>query len=185
MKKWAIPLILALFLAGCQTSSELERGMALRSSVLKAEQTELDAKITASFEDRSGTFQLHCTFNKQGDMSFTVTAPESISGIQGTVSQEGGKLRFADTVLFFELLTDEKLSPVTAPWIFMKALRGGCITSACTENGQLRISVDDSYEDDALNLDIWCGENDLPQYVEILSDGMRILSIEVKNMTFS
>lgn len=183
--KRVIPLFLVLILTGCHATSELERGMALRSSILKAESVTLDAVVTAEFEDRSCTFELNCGFDKQGNMAFTVSAPESISGIQGTVSQEGGNLRFQDTALYFELLTDDRISPVTAPWIFMKALRSGYITSGCVEETGLRLSIDDSYEDDALNLDIWCGENDLPCRGEILSEGMRILSIEVKNMTIS
>ena len=185
MKKWAISLILVLFLTGCSAATELERGMALRSSLLKAQAVTWDAEVTARYEDRSYTFGLNCRFDGQGNMAFTVTAPETISGIQGTVSQAGGDLRFADTALYFELLTDDQLSPITAPWILMKTLRSGYITSACEEDGLLRLSIDDSYEEDALKLDVWCSEEGLPVRGEILYDGLRILSMEVKNVVIS
>ena len=185
MKKWAISLIMLLFLVGCSAATELERGMALRGSLLKAQEVAWDAEVTARYEDRSYTFGLNCRFDGQGNMAFTVTAPETISGIQGTVSQAGGNLRFEDTALYFELLTDDQISPITAPWILMKTLRGGYITSGCEENGLLRLSIDDSYEEDALKLDVWCSEDNLPIRGEILYDGLRILSMEVKNVVIS
>ncbi len=39
----------------------------------------------------------------------------------------------------------------------MKTLRSGYITSAGMDGGRLRLTIDDSYEDDALHLDIWLG----------------------------
>lgn len=185
MKVRVISLFLVLFLTGCSASSELERGMALRSSLLKSHCVSFDAEVTARFEDRSCSFGLSCQFDERGNMRFTVTSPESISDIQGTVDQKGGNLCFADTALYFELLTDQQISPVTAPWILMKALRSGYITAACTEEGMLRLSVDDSYEENALNLDIWCGEGEIPVRGEILRDGLRIVSMEVKNFVIS
>ena len=54
--------------------------------------------------------------------------------------------------------------------------------TACGMDGeQVRVSVDDSYEEDALHLDIWLGEGDLPIHGEILYQNRRILSLEVKN----
>lgn len=183
--KRVISLFFVLLLTGCRASTELERGMALRSLLLKAEAVSFDARVTAEYEDRKGSFTLHCQFDNQGDMAFTVTEPESIAGIRGTVSQEGGRLLFEDNALFFELLTDKRISPVTAPWILMKTLRSGYITSVCTEGEQLRLTINDSYREDAQQLDIWCGEKDMPLRAEILSEGMRILTIEVKNPVIS
>jgi hypothetical protein len=48
---------------------------------------------------------------------------------------------------------------------------------------QLRISIDDSYEENALHLDYWLGEGDLPVRCEIVYDDRRILSLEVSNFT--
>ena len=46
------------------------------------------------------------------------------------------------------------------------------------------VSIDDSYEDDALNLSVWLGQDGLPTGAEILWRGRRVLSLTVKNFSF-
>ena len=110
-----------------------------------------------------------------------MTAPDTISGIGGRLSGSGGEILFEDTALAFELLAEEQLSPVSAPWIFLKTLRSGCMTSVCREDDLLRLSVDDSYEEDPLRLDIWLDAENRPVNADILYDGRRILSLGVEN----
>jgi hypothetical protein len=55
------------------------------------------------------------------------------------------------------------------------------MTSACREDGVIRLSMDDSYEKEALRLDIWLNEDQMPERAEILYDGKRILSMTVEN----
>ena len=74
------------------------------------------------------------------------------------------------------------LSPVSGPWILMKTLRSGYLTSGSTENGCVRLSVDDSYEKDPLRLDILLDENRLPKQADILYQGRRILSVALTNL---
>lgn len=184
MKKWAISLFLLLFLTGCSGSTELERGMALRSTLLQASGS-FDAKITADYGDKCHIFSVSCTFDNQGNIGFTVKDPEEISGITGNIHSDGGELTFDDTVLYFPLLSDGQLSPVSAPWIFLKALRSGYLTSAGMEDSFLRLSIDDRYEEDALHLDIWLDELDVPVRAEILYGNRRILSVDVSNFLIS
>ena len=124
---------------------------------------------------------MDCQCDSQGDLTFAVTAPETITGITGKVSDAGGKLTFDDTALQFDLMAEEQVTPVSAPWILMKTLRSGYITSAGMDGGRLRLTIDDSYEDDALHLDIWLGEDDCPEDAEILYKERRILSLKVTN----
>jgi len=63
----------------------------------------------------------------------------------------------------------------------MKTLRSGNLTSACEEDGSIRLSVDDSYEDDPLRLDIWLNPETHPDRADILYDGRRILSVALEN----
>lgn len=182
MKRICATVIFLLFLTGCSdASSEIERGMALRRQLLQASSCSFDAEITADYGDKLHIFSLSCQGNEKGDVTFSVTEPETIRGITGAIAQEKGSLTFDDKALYFELLTDDQLSPVSAPWILLKTLRSGYLTSACMEEGLLRLTIDDSYEEDALQLDIWLDEKDLPQRAEILYDGRRILSLVVKN----
>lgn len=180
-KAWVLVFILCL-LSGCDgKNTEMERGLALRTKLLQAQSCSFDASIVADYGDKLHRFSVSCKADNQGNLSFTVVKPDTISGITGTVTDSGGKLTFDDIALQFDTMADEQISPVTAPWIFLKTLRSGCITSAGMEDGSLRLSIDDRYEDDALRLDIWLDEKDLPKRSEILYDGKRILSLEVKS----
>lgn len=186
MKKVGALLILFVFLSGCSgASKEIERGMALRSKILKATTCSFDASITADYGDKLYSFSMACQGDALGNLTFTVTAPETIAGITGRITDEGGKLTFDDTALQFDLMADDQLTPVSAPWIFLKTLRSGYLTAAGTEEGFLRLSIDDSYADDALHLDIWLDDGDLPVRAEILYDSRRILSVSVTNFVVS
>ena len=174
-------LLTAVFLTGCaDASSELEKGMELRSQILKAEQVCFSADISADYGDSIQLFSVDCSSDNQGDLTFTVTAPETIAGITGRISQDKGFLTFDGTALCFTLLTDEQLNPASAPWILMRSIRSGYLTSAGMEGELLRLTIDDSYDEDALQLDIWTTEDLSPNRAEICYDGRTILTMAVR-----
>lgn len=183
--KRIIPILLILvLLAGCAGAQDtMDRAMALRAAIL-AKGAEFDAAVTADYGDKTYSFGMHCQLDAQGTLTFSVTAPETIAGITGTVSSSGGKLTFDGNALAFDLLADGQVSPVSGPWLLMKTLRSGFLTSCGMEDGCIRIAIDDSYEDDALHLDIWLDEKDHPKRGEILWQGRRILSVEIENFAF-
>lgn len=182
MKRAGVLVLVMFLLTGCGgKNTEMERGLALRTKILQAQSCSFDVDIVADYGNKLHSFSVSCKGDNQGDLSFTVMKPDTISGITGTVTESGGKLTFDDVALQFDTMADDQISPVTAPWIFLKTLRSGCITSVGMEDSLLRLSIDDSYEDDALHLDIWLDENDIPSRAEILYDGKRILSMDVKN----
>lgn len=186
MKRFFLLALLLVLLTGCGgAAKEMERGMALRSKLLSAKGCSFEAEITADYGDKLHIFSMHCQGNDQGDLQFTVTGPETIAGITGSISREGGKLTFEDTALHFEMLVDDQVTPISAPWILLKTLRGGYLTSACEEEGLLRLSMDDSYAEDALHLDIWLDEKDQPVRAEVLYKERRILSLTVTNFEIS
>jgi len=182
-RMWAL-MGLTVFLTGCSvTNDPLDRAMAFRDSLLSANGCSYTAEITADYGEELYTFSMDCQGSTGGDVAFAVTTPEVISGITGTVSDSGGALTFEDTALHFDLLTDDQLSPVSAPWVFLRTLRSGCISSACMEEDLLHITADDSFEDDALTLDIWLDGENRPRRADVLYDGKRILSLKVENFT--
>ncbi len=186
MKKYGALILFLLFFTGCGSSpGEMERGLALRSSVLQASSCEFTTRITADYGDKVHSFSLECEADAEGNLSFTVTAPETISGITGSITEEGGKLTFDDTALQFNLMADDQISPVSAPWVFLKTLRSGYITAAGMEENLLRLTIDDSYADDALTLDIWVTESNIPVRGEILYDERRIVSMDVESFVIS
>ena len=184
MKRIAILLCVLLVLTGCSgQNQDMDRAMNLRAKLL-AKAVDFDAQITADYGDKTYTFTINCKADTQGNLTFTVIEPELISGISGTVSSTGGKLKFDDVALAFDLMADEQFSPVSGPWILMKTLRSGYLTSCTREGNALRIAIDDSYDDDALHMEVWLSGEDVPIRGEIMWKGRRLLTIDIKNFTF-
>lgn len=181
MKKAVALLCAVFFLTGCSAETELEQALSFRSRLLAGAGCSFTAQVTADYGDELQEFTMDCRGDSRGGITFTVTSPETIAGISGTLSETGGALTFDDTALQFPLMAEETLSPVSAPWVFLKTLRSGYIVSACTEENLLHLSIDDSFDDDALRLDIWLDENQNPVRGEILHDGMRILTLRIGN----
>ncbi len=185
MKRIVALLCVCLLLAGCTGHrEELDRAMSLRAKLLAEEGTTFNAKITVDYGDKTYTFSMNCKTDNQGNLAFTVIEPDTIAGITGAIAATGGKLTFDDQALLFELMADEQISPVSGPWVLIKTLRSGYLTSCTMEEELLRVAIDDSYEDDALHLDIWLNEENLPVRADILWDGRRLMSIEVTNFVF-
>ncbi len=184
MKRICIFLCVVLLLTGCSGKKQnMERAMNLRSKIL-SKSVNFDAQIAADYGDKTYSFTMNCQADTQGNLTFRVIEPELISGITGTVSATGGKLKFDDVALAFELMADGQFSPVSGPWLLLKTLRSGYLTSCNEEGGMFRVSIDDSYKEDALHLDIWLDGSDAPVRGEIMWQGRRLLTITVKNFTF-
>ncbi len=185
MKKIALVFSIIFLLSGCSgTNAPLEQSVSLRTKLLSAQLISFDVTVTADYGDSIQVFSMACQGDSHGTVHFDVTAPASISGIQGSINGEKGALEFENTALYFPLLADGQLTPVSAPWILIQALRNGCITSAGTDDGTVIVSIDDRYDDDALHLDIWLDETNCPCKAEILYRERKILSLDVKNFTY-
>lgn len=182
MKKLAVLLAFVVLLAGCSGSNaQMDRVLALRSKLLQGKGCRFDAVITADYGKNLYEFTLQCTADEKGNLEFTVIQPESIAGISGRISAQGGALTFDDQALAFDLLAEGQFSPVSAPWIFLKTIRSGYIRACGVDDEYLLANMEDSYADDALQLDVWLGQGDLPIRGEILYAGRRCLSMDVKN----
>ena len=176
--------MLLLFLAGCSSSQdELDRAVSFRSKISNTP-CSLTAKITADYGTTICTFVMDCVVSKSGDITFSVKEPETIQGITGVVSETGGDLRFDDKILGFPLMAEETISPVSGPWLMMQALRGGYIQSCGKDGDNLKIVIDDSYCNEALQAHIWIDQSDCVVFCEIIWQGSRVLSIEVENYKF-
>lgn len=181
MKRAVCILLMLVLLCGCSgNGEELDRAMGLRAQLL-AHSCSFDAEITADYGDKLYTFSVYCEGDPQGNLGFRVKAPDTIADITGSIASGDGKLTFSDVALEFPLLADDQVTPVSAPWLLLKTLQGGYLTSAGMDGELLRVTINDSYEDDALQLDIWLDSNDLPVQAEILYDGRRILTLSVSN----
>ena len=184
-RAWIICIVLMFLLVGCSGGeAQLNRGVALRESLLQSQGCGFTAEITANFTDQIYQFSMDCAVSKEGTLTFTVQAPESIAGITGKIAGNSGKLIFDDQALSFPLLADGEVSPVSAPWLMIRALMSGYLTSCGMDGDSLRLTIDDSYADNALQVDIWLDSQDHPARAELLWQGRRVLSLTVKGFSF-
>ena len=184
MKRIAGILVIVFLFTGCSNNdANLDAAMDLRTQLMHAQCCSFDAVITAEYDDLIYTFKLICNADSSGMLTFTVTEPESISGISGSISENGAALTFDDQVLAFPLLADGLVSPVSAPWLFIKTLRSGYL-SGCgeTEEGLL-ITMDDSYNENPLHLEIHTDSNMLPICAEIYWQQRRVITLDIQNFS--
>ena len=186
MKKLAVTALMLLFLCGCGAGEgNLDRAMGLRAKLLGCSQCSFDASITADYGDELHTFSMSCTGDRNGDLQFTVTAPESIAGITGKFEGQKGMLTFDDFALEFPRLTDDQITPISGPWILLRTLLGGYLTACGPDGENLLVTINDSYGEDALTLDVWLDAENTPIRGEILHDGRRIVTMDIENFTIS
>ncbi len=171
-------------MCGCrQTEDGLQPALQLRQQIETSEKVSFTCGITADYGENLYSFSAVCHFDRTEKMEFSVIKPDSIAGITGIIDQEEGNLTFDGQALAFPLLADDYISPISAPWVFMKALRSGYIASyRHTEDGLL-ITLDDSYGLSQLQVDVWTDENTIPIRSEMLWKGRRILSLEVEDFS--
>ncbi len=184
MKRWVSILMVIFLLTGCSGEAEPDGLLQLRQQ-LQTAQCSFSAVVTADYGDKTYSFSMDCESDGKGNLSFTVTEPESIAGISGKIEKGEGALVFDDVALAFELLTDDQLSPISAPWILIKTLRSGFLRSSGQDGAFIRATLMDSYEADALMVDVWLEDDRKPVQAEILWKDRRILTIEVKDFVIS
>ena len=175
--------VVVLF-SGCKSSNSLmTNAVTLRENITKSDGCSFSATVTADYGEKLYVFTMDCQTDKDGNMNFSVIKPATLAGITGKIDSSGGAITFDDKVLAFQTIADGQVTPVTAPWLLVKTLRSGYLRDCTdTENGY-KISIDDSYAEDALRLNIYVEEN-LPVSGEIFWNGRRVLTLTVDNFTY-
>ena len=183
--KLAVFLCLFFLLTGCSSSnSGIEHAQAMRNKLRTGNGCSFITHITADYGDALYIFSLSCQADRVGNISFTVLEPKSISGITGTITGQGGKLTFDDKAVAFETIADGQITPVTAPWVLMMTLHGGYLNGCSTADDGYLLTIDDSYRDDALRLNVHIGKDYNPKWAEIFWKNRRVLTLTVENFTF-
>ena len=184
MKRLCLVVLMCLLLCSCDAGDDcIQRGLQFRENLL-SRSCSFAAQVTADYGDKSYTFRIGCTAQTNGDVSFIVIAPESIAGIEGNIKADSGFLTFTDAVLAFPLLADGEVSPVSGPWLMIKSLRSGYLSKAGMDGDMLLLTLNDSYEEEALQVDVWLDDENLPIQADILWQGRRVLSIEIEDFAF-
>ena len=174
--KRLFPLLLVFFVGCAGPDPAMEAALELRSRCLAAQTISFTASIQADYITQIEEFTLECTAGQDGTVSFRVMAPEDIMDIRGTVSGTEGTVEFDDTVLAFPLMAQGRLSPLSGPWVVMKAIRSGNILAAGREGELLHLTIDDSYAENALTVDLWLRDGKVEQ-AEVAWEGRRCLTM--------
>lgn len=182
MKRIAAIVLFLVMLSGCGGNGvSVDRPLQFRKNLNQSSGYTFDAVITADYGNKCYEFELSCKVNNGSEFSFCVVNPETISGISGIISEQSAALTFDDKILVFEMLADGQITPVIAPWLTIRALTSGFISACGTEGELLHVQIDDSFYEIPLKLDVWFDTANHPVRAEILWDGRRILSLEIKN----
>ena len=185
MRVLATVVVVFLFLSGCSSGDAgLEGAIAFRDRLLDASECGFKAHITADYGTELDTFTMTVISDSEGNVAFEVLEPDVISGITGTVTRAGGALTFDDTILGFPMLAEGRLAPVSAPWVLIRALRSGYISSVGREGELWHLAVLDSYEEDALLLDVWFDSDWQPVHSEFLYKNEKILTLALEDLRF-
>jgi len=182
--------LLALFLTvtvlftGCANSHDgMNEFISMRDKILKGNGCSFETSVATDYGDTVSTFGLTCKTDNLGDMTLTVTHPDSISGISCKISGGKGQLTFDNEAVAFEMIADGQITPISAPWLFVKALRGGYISSCSDSDTGATIRIDDSFGNVAFSVDVWVDEAFLPKAAEVIWNGKRIMSMEISSFT--
>ncbi len=159
----------------------MDRVLLLRKNLLEMESCSFEMQIYADYGQVTNSFRTACAADRDGNVNFTVMEPETIGGITGFIHASGGKFTFQDTVLAFPLLADGELSPVSAPYLFIRCLMSGYISSTVQEDTCLHVTIHDSYEKSALVSEMWLNGENIPVRAEIVWEGRRVLSMDISS----
>ena len=185
MKRIIFILCLVYILSGCSMqNTSLDRAMRARQELNNGVGCEFEAVVTADYGDSVYTFTLQCTADSEGNIEFSVIDPASISGISGQIANDKGSIVFDDKILAFSMMADGYITPVSAPWLFLKTFRGGYIHGCSSEESLTRLILHDTYREEPLQVDIWMDETAIPVRADFLWKDRRILAMDVKNFRY-
>ena len=109
--RFAAFLCVVFLLAGCKGSGDsLNRAMALRNKFLESNGCRFQTTVTADYGEQIYVFKMDCQTDRDGNLSFSVTEPETIAGIAGKISASGGAITFDDKVLAFQTVAQRPSS---------------------------------------------------------------------------
>ena len=175
--------LICILLSGCKREDvSLSKALELRENLISSQSCTFDTEVTCEYNDLVYQFQLSCI--AQNDiLRFTVTSPESIAGIEGSISNSGAELEFNDTALAFPPMAEGRISPVSAPWLFYKTLTGGYLHGCGKTEDGILISIDDSYESQPLHLQIYTDSDYNPILAEIYWQQQKIITLRIQNFS--
>lgn len=185
MKRIVALLMVFLFLGGCGSAPKpIDKAMLLRTKLLQSNGCDFKAIITADYFDKLQVFKLHCRCDAGGNLKFEVLEPSTISGVTGEVNAQNGKLTFDENALLFPLMAENRISPVSAPWIVLEAFRSGYIRGCTETDDTLTTHIDDTLAQNTLQVILLSNLEEKLISAEIFYHERRILTVQIEDFAF-
>lgn len=171
-------IISVSILCGCsERQDSISKALILRQLFSAENTVEFCADITADYGNRIHSFSVYCMADPTGDLRFRVVKPETIQNVEGTISDTGGKLEFEQKALFFDPMVFGQISPVMAPWLMVKAIRGGYIRSESDGKNGSEILIDDTFRNTQLQVIVKLDGEGVITDCEIIWSNRRIMTV--------
>lgn len=184
MRRVLCVVLLCVLLMACSAEGELAPAVEFRSKLVSSGGASFSAEVLADFGETVQSFCMDCQCDAVGNLTFTVTSPETLSGIMGTVTDSGGKITYDGMAMDFGLLANGNVIPAAAPTIVCACWIDAYISSTGEENGGYRVTYEKDFEEKAITVDTWFEKN-IPICAEVCYNNSRILSITIRDFSFS
>ncbi len=184
MRRLLICIAFLVVLTGCRAEeSVLSQAVSFRGKLVSSGGCSFRAEITADYGDYVHCFTVDCDADVDGTVQFTVLEPETITGISGKLTEDGGCITYDGLQLAFELLASDQISPVSAPGYMANCWLKEYILSAGQEDRIYRVTYEKKINGKDLLLDT-CFENDIPISADLCYNGYRILHLKISDFAF-
>lgn len=189
MKKCVPMMALCLLLCGgCGKTKTVERDP--RESYRAMTGCEMTAVVTCEQAGLEWSATLQCSYVPEGESTVEVVEPLELAGVRAVIREEDWSLEYGDLCLDAGTLSDESVSPATAPVRLMNALREGWLLEEDREDWGdvpcVRLALDQTGTSGGdIVTAVWLRTEDgTPLRGEISVDGEMILYVEFTAFTF-
>lgn len=176
--------MLFALLTGCGSSAP-PAGETVRAYYDGLQSAQTHAKILSDFGDSALEYEVDYEYNKEDNDLLTITAPESIAGVQVEISGEHADaftLRYAEAELMFGGGNIPGLTPADAIADLLYDLRTGEPTEASTEPVEditaVRLHYETADQSPAIAKTVWIDPDTMaPVCAELYCDGDKQLTL--------
>ena len=169
-------------MSGCNNTNDVpDKFLNIRQKALNCDYCQFDAAVTIDYGDATYSFSVACKTDVNNNMNISVIKPELISGVHAKISGGSGKIVFDEEAIAFQTIANDQIAPICIPWLLMKSLYGGYMSSYGSGNNLNFVRIDDNFNQTEYSVELWLDEANIPSEAEILWDGKRIASLTIDN----
>jgi len=187
-RRWVVALslawILSLSACGVKKNRALQDALDFRSSLAAAGGCSFQADISARYDEADQMFSGACRYKTEEGAEITLTAPDTIAGIQAKVTKDGADVSFEDTAVAFGPLAEGSFAPMAIPYILGSCWAGEWIESAGEENGSVHVVYEKGCGNEQIRVDTWfSAETGEPELAELSGSGQKAATVRLSDFS--